>query len=306
MRAHHALAFAATLSVLFGACALAREAAPPPAAKATAPRPLLWKVSDADNSVYLLGSFHALKDSDYPLAASVDAAFADAEAIAFEVSPEEMNSPELGRQMMGAATFTDGGTLERSIDAATWQRLQAYLKKKGVDAAGLQRLEPWFVAIFVTMSEMEGMGYDSRQGLDRHLMAQAAKAGKPTLGLETALSQIRVLDGMTPEEQRESLAEALDDAAGFRERMEELHGLWRKGDEARLEALLAGDFRKKYPALYRRVNVERNQAWMPKVGAMLDGVRDKDTLVVVGTMHLLGADGLVSQLRAKGYRVERL
>jgi uncharacterized protein YbaP (TraB family) len=54
------------------------------------------------------------------------------------------------------------------------------------------------------------------------------------------------------------------------------------------------------------VNVERNQAWLPKLGAMLDGVRDQDTLVVVGTMHLLGADGLVSQLRAKGYRVERL
>jgi hypothetical protein len=30
------------------------------------PLPLLWKVSDADNAVYLLGSFHLLKDDDYP------------------------------------------------------------------------------------------------------------------------------------------------------------------------------------------------------------------------------------------------
>ena len=29
-------------------------------------------------------------------------------------------------------------------------------------------------------------------------------------------------------------------------------------------------------------------------------------LVVVGSMHLLGADGLVSQLKTRGYRVERL
>jgi uncharacterized protein YbaP (TraB family) len=306
MRASCAFALATLLSVLFGACALASDATTAAAVQAAAPRPLLWKVSDADNSVYLLGSFHALKASDYPLASSVDAAFADAESIAFEVSPEEMNSPELAQQMMGAARFADGGTLESSVDAATWKRLQAYSQKKGLDPTNLQGLEPWFVAIFVTMSEMEGMGYDSRQGLDRHLMAQAAEAGKRTLGLETALSQIRVLDGMSAEEQRESLAEALDDAAAFRERMEELHRLWRDGDEVRLEALLAGDFRAKYPALYRRVNVERNQAWMPKLGAMLDGVRDQDTLVVVGTMHLLGADGLVSQLRAKGYRVERL
>ena len=304
MRPLHAFTLATALAGLFGACALARDADAP--AALAAPRPLLWKVSDADNSIYLLGSFHALKDSDYPLAASVDAALADAEAVAFEVSPEEINSPELAQQMYGAARFADGGTLERSIDGATWKRLQAYAQQKGIDAASLQGFEPWFVAIFVTTSEMGKMGYDSKQGLDRHLMAQAAKAGKRTLGLETAMSQIRVLDGMSPEEQRESLSEALDDAAAFRERMEELHRLWRAGDEARLEQLLAGDFRRKYPALYRRVNVERNQAWMPKVGAMLDGVRDDDTLVVVGAMHLLGADGLVSQLRAKGYRVERL
>ena len=31
-----------------------------------------------------------------------------------------------------------------------------------------------------------------------------------------------------------------------------------------------------------------------------------DTLVVVGTLHLLGSDGVVEKLRAKGYTVERI
>src|SRR3546814_10148816 len=30
------------------------------------PPPLLWQASDADNTVYLLGSFHMLKPDDYP------------------------------------------------------------------------------------------------------------------------------------------------------------------------------------------------------------------------------------------------
>jgi len=115
MRALSAAALAFLL--LAGACALARDATPP--------RPLLWKVSDGDNSIYLLGSFHALKPSDYPLAASVDAAFADAESVAFEVSPEEMNSPALAQQMLGAAQIGDGATLQGTVDARTWQRLQA-------------------------------------------------------------------------------------------------------------------------------------------------------------------------------------
>ena len=44
-------------------------------AATTAPVPLLWKVSDRDNTLYLLGSLHLLKPSDYPLSADVDAAF---------------------------------------------------------------------------------------------------------------------------------------------------------------------------------------------------------------------------------------
>ena len=30
------------------------------------------------------------------------------------------------------------------------------------------------------------------------------------------------------------------------------------------------------------------------------------TLVVVGTLHLLGSDGVVERLRARGYHVERI
>jgi uncharacterized protein YbaP (TraB family) len=39
---------------------------------------------------------------------------------------------------------------------------------------------------------------------------------------------------------------------------------------------------------------------------MLDDSHGDDALVVVGTMHLLGPDGVVSQLRALGYKVQRL
>jgi uncharacterized protein len=39
---------------------------------------------------------------------------------------------------------------------------------------------------------------------------------------------------------------------------------------------------------------------------MLDGETSDDTLVVVGALHLLGEDGVVEKLRAKGYTVERV
>ena len=275
-------------------------------AAAQPPRPLLWKVSDADNHIYLLGSFHALKDSDYPLASSVDAAFVDSEALVFELSPEEMNSPELPKKLLAAAMLSNGKTLQQSMSGQSWERLRQYADKRNLPLQDYQQLEPWFVSLLISLREMALIGYDPKQGLDQHLVARAAQAGKRTGGLETADRQIAVLDSMSALEQQQSLSESLDSAKDFKTKIDQLHQFWRSGNAAALEELLALEFKRDYAQLYQRINVDRNQAWLPKIRRMLDEESRDETLVVVGSMHLLGADGLVSQLKARGYRVERL
>jgi uncharacterized protein YbaP (TraB family) len=270
-----------------------------------APVPLLWKVSDADNAVYLLGSFHALKPTDYPVAPAIDAAFKDAKLVAFEVPPEEMTSPELGMQMMQAAMQPQGGSLQSAIDPATYARVQAWCEKRGVAIEGMDVLEPWMVALIIQMTDMGRVGYDPEQGLDQQLIKRAGADGKRTMGLETGASQIAVLDGMSAEEQKQSLTEALDDSENQHE-LDQLHDQWRRGDVAALEAKLTVEFRKSYPSLYQRIDVDRNNAWVPKIRELLDGPGHDDAMVVVGTMHLLGPDGVVSQLQSKGYRVQRV
>ena len=58
--------------------------------------------------------------------------------------------------------------------------------------------------------------------------------------------------------------------------------------------------------LDKLLDVDRNDAWLPQIEKRLTGSKSDDTLVVVGTLHLLGADGLVEKLKAKGYKVERV
>ena len=289
---------AAACLVLVAACSQAK--AP------DAQRALLWKVSDADNAIYLLGSFHALRADDYPLPATVAAAFADAEALAFEVTPAEMESPQLAQQMAQAAMLPAGQSLSGVLAPTAWQRLQAYCQRNGMDAARFERVAPWFVTLSLSMVELQRSGFDPNLGLDRHLMQQAAKAGKPTAGLETAASQIAVISGMPMPMQRQFLDEFLDDDASTQGSVDALHDSWRRGDAAAIEKAMVQEMAVKYPELYRRIDVERNQAWLPKLRAMLDGEADDETLVVVGAMHLLGKDGLVQQLKSRGYRVERL
>ncbi|KAF1688129.1 hypothetical protein B1992_01555 [Pseudoxanthomonas broegbernensis] len=273
--------------------------------RAEPPVPLLWKVSDADNSIYLLGSFHLLGEDDYPLSADVQAAFADAEDLMFELSPEEAASGALPMQMAQAAMRRRAGDLRGDLGPELWARLQAYVASNKLSMAMLEGFEPWFIGLTVGILEMGKQGLNPALGLDRHFMEAAARAGKPAAGLEPASEQIAVLAGMSLDEQRQMLAEALQQAEEGPTQARRLHAAWRAGDAARLWNEMAAEMRRDYPALYARINVARNDAWLPKLEQRL-ARKDDDTLVVVGALHLLGGDGLVEKLRAKGYRVERI
>ena len=298
-----------------GACALVlctsvHAATPQPAAGAV-PVPLLWKVSDADNALYLLGSFHMLRPSDYPLAAEVQAAFDDAESVLFEIAPEEMDSPALALQMGQAAMRTDGSRLDAALPEATRQKLAAWstanaaaLQRSGVPADAMQLFEPWFVGLMVSIVDMSGRGLDPKLGLDQHFAGAARKAGKATAGLETGAEQIAFLDGMDPKEQLQFLDDALAQAG--KDDIDQLHAAWRNGDARRLWDAMAVEMQRKYPQLYRHINVERNDSWLPELRARLDAPGTDDTLVVVGALHLLGPDGVVEKLRKAGYEVERV
>lgn len=276
------------------------------AAQAEPPKPLLWKVSDADNSIYLLGSFHLLKDSDYPLADSTYAALEDAERVVFELSPAEMNDPALGQKMGAAAMRTDGKTLQQSLPEETWNQLLAYTTKRGLPIANFQPFEAWFISLMVSITEMQAVGLNPELGLDKHFAQRATEAGKPVSGLETGDQQIALFDGMDEKEQLQALQDTLAEVADIEAEIGRMHDLWRSGDGDALFAATGAEMKVEYPALYQRINVDRNKAWLPRLAGMLDDSDSDDTLVVVGAMHLLGEDGVVEMLKAKGYTVERL
>lgn len=276
-----------------------------PAARAAAPEPLLWKVESGHGSaLYLLGSFHLLQADDYPPAPSVMAAFGDADRVVFELAPQELGAPALAAAMRQAGTRA-GGRLQDELDPATWARLQALAAREGLALDALQGCKPWFVGLSLGVATMTRQGLDPALGLDRWFMERAAQAGKPTAGLERAQDQIALLDGMAAEEQRQLLDEALDQFDDDGGQARDLHDAWSAGDAARLQALAGEAMRRRYPRLYRRINVDRNRAWLPQLQDWLRPGQG-DTLVVVGALHLLGEDGVVQGLAARGYRVRRI
>lgn len=275
-------------------------------ASAGPPVPLLWKVQGRDGqTVWLLGSFHLLTAADYPLAHEVDAAFADARRVVFELPPDEANSPALQAAMLRAATRKAGSSLQDELGADAWRKLGDWCARSGVPLEAMANYKPWFVGLTVSIVSMTRQGLQPELGLDRHFMAAATQAGKQTAGLESAAEQIALLDGMSPAEQAQMLSEALDQDGSGENESRQLHALWRRGDADALWNGMAKKMQLAYPALYRRINVERNDRWLPEVERYLrDG--QGDTLVAVGSLHLLGSDGVVEKLRVRGYAVQRV
>jgi len=74
------------------------------------------------------------------------------------------------------------------------------------------------------------------------------------------------------------------------------------GNVAALETVLLQEFRES-PEVYRRLLVERNQAWAPKIAAC--AAEPKPCLVVVGGAHLVGPDSVVALLRSAGFTVDQ-
>ena len=59
-----------------------------------------------------------------------------------------------------------------------------------------------------------------------------------------------------------------------------------------------------YPNLYQRLVVDRNRNWLLRIEPLLD--RPGTTLVVVGALHLVGAESVVELLKKQGYAVKQL
>ncbi|WP_222564801.1 TraB/GumN family protein [Novilysobacter antarcticus] len=270
------------------------------------PVPLLWKVSDRNNAVYLLGSIHLLKEDDYPLSADIDAVFDDAARVIFEVSPEELGSPEASASFREAAKLPDGRTLSDLISPRLREKLHRLLARQGGSLEQVNQYSPWFVNLSLMLGLSHSLGFSAELGVDQYLMQRAQEAGKPTAGLETIDDQLRALADAPIAEQVVGLEDFLDRPQAMPGELAELHEAWRAGDVSRLEAIALNEMMVKTPRTYQMVNVERNQAWLPLLRGMLDGRGRDNVLVVVGAMHLLGDDGLLALLAQADYTVERV
>jgi uncharacterized protein YbaP (TraB family) len=260
----------------------------------------LWSVHRGENTLYLAGSVHALTPEAYPLSPAFEHAFAEAGTLV-----EEINLAEVGTaapMLLSKGMYLDGRRFDTVVSRETAALVAARMKASGLPPQMIQTMKPWMVMLTITALEAQRAGFDPNLGLDKHFFDRATAAGKRVEGLETAASQLDRLDRMPVSAQEQLLLSTLNELDTIEDSLQRIVAAWKRGDSTEIETTLLGAF-DGYPAAYASLIVERNRNWMPQIEACF--ARSRPCLVVVGAAHLVGADGLLSALRARGYRVEQ-
>jgi uncharacterized protein len=257
----------------------------------------LWELHGKHNTVYLLGSIHVLRQSDYPLAAPVLDAYANAKSLLMEVNLEEISSEQVQAEMLGSAMLPEGKTLPEILGSRRYERANVLAREVGVDLSNFDPFAPWFAAEAISQMQLAQLGFQPEAGVEMYLLKRARTDGKSVDGLETVHDQISLFQNMSMDTQAEYLMSSLEQAKDLSSQVDSMVQAWKRGDSQwfvnQMHSELGRD-----PALYQAVLGSRNRKWLPKIEALLND--DKNYLVIVGTGHLVGPGSVIDLLKKDG------
>jgi uncharacterized protein YbaP (TraB family) len=288
-------------------CCFAFTGAAPPAAGDSAPIHFLWKVTGSKGVVYLLGTIHAAKADFYPLPSIIEDSFEKADTLIEEIDiSQPVEAARAQRGLIEEGSYPNGDTITNHLSEITRSHLAAYLKKGDLPEPAVARMRPWLVSMLVEQRELQRMGFDPSYGLDQHFLEEARRSHKQIGALEDAESQLKMLSSLSEELQDRLLLGSLVDIEKSRDVLDSLTEAWQSGDAAAMQEVIISSVRD-YPQLkplMTKLFDDRNTAMTAKIERFLQ--TPKIYFVAVGAGHVVGDQGILSQLQRKNFRVEQL
>ena len=274
------------------------------ARKAARDRGLLWKITRDGASSHLYGTVHVGKLEWSLPGPKLGAALGASTTIALEIDPTD---PTLAGRMSAPAASAP------ALSAELQQRLSRRL-----DAACLtpplreymERQHPMLRAVTLGLLEARWEGLDVSYGQEILLAGFGRSTQRRIVSLETPESQLALMLPATAGELEGAIASLLDqlDDGAVRRSVVRLGAAWERSDvgmfedyERWCECVRNDDDR----ALMRRLLHDRNGPMAERIDA-LHREGKGGLFAAVGTLHMVGPQGLPALLRARGFTVERI
>lgn len=294
------------LLAAFAGAAYAEDKPPPEQAPAleqplTPVRPALFVAHDDDSTIYLFGTVHIRRPGSEWGGAAAQAALAEAEEVWTEMDISDATQQEVQVLVFNRGFAPPDQPLSSLLNEYERKRLREAIARTQLAPAMFERMRPWLAALILSVAPAMQAGYQASAGVDNAVVDGAGDARLRTF--ETAEQQVNFFVNLSDAAQRAFLLDSIRTANEDIAVNDPAEQAWERGDLAALEALVIEDFRA-YPELYEVLITQRNQVWVETLMRELNGAGVD--FVAVGAAHLLGQDGLVELLRARGVAVERV
>jgi uncharacterized protein YbaP (TraB family) len=241
--------------------------------------PAMFVVHDADTTIYIFGTFHAL----------------------------DANTQWFDRQVRNAFESSNELVLETLVPEGPHQPVQF---GSGFRPPSVTPSASFLATTRMAISAGQAQGMQVDNGADMVLRRYAEAEGKPVEGLETLQSQFNMFQHLPPspppaparvvkagqpvgESQMQSLSAAMAD----------MQSAWKRGDQTVFVNMLS-QLKAASPTTYRMMFTERNARWADWIRARMQ--TPGTVFVAVGAGHLAGKDSLLVQLAERGIPSQRV
>ncbi len=262
-------------------------------------RGLIYRVKKGKTQFWLAGSVHRLRQEDYPMPAAYERAYEACSKVVFEVHPAELEAVTTRQRFQEISTLPQNGSLQLEVPEDLWDEVVVVSKSIKADLASVAAFRPWFAALYLTEKAYDHLGISNFFGTDNYYERRCYRDAKPIGGLESPKEMFdSLLKVATPKaEGLQTLRDSLKSLKGIGETLENLIRQWKAGDVEKLTVMFE-EAARTGAEINRRLLVDRSQCWVDRISSKLNG-----SLVLPGFGHLLGKQGMVALLHAKGWEV---
>jgi len=285
------LALALALALLPTACN-----GPPPVEA----RPALWRVRDADTTIWLLGTIHVLPANVRWQTDAVREAIEASDALVLELPDDPQGTAAAFRRASRANGLP---TITERVPPGRKPALAAAAAAAHVTLDTLSAMKTWAAALSIASGANQAEGASRDNGLEAVLAGRFKARGKRLGALETAAEQFAAFDALPEPAQRVLLDRAIDAASHASADYRTTLAAWAAGDERRIAATIDPALRAA-PALEEALVTRRNARWSAAIIRRM--AAPGRVLVAVGVGHLVGERSVPAMLRAHGMKVERV
>ena len=261
--------------------------------------PAMWKVSDADSSIYLFGSIHVFTREFDWRTPEFDRALKAADLVYFEMVFDEAAYATIGRMTLVEGRMRGGQTLWDILTADQAETVRHAIASSGLDPAAFDFMRPWMAELMLSGGMVQGAKVGVELQVDAEVPAEKKR------GLETAEEQMGFFSAVSEADQIANLVSTAEQMAlvDNRQIIEDLTDAWAAGEVDALDVLNredlgGGDVR------FDRLITQRNKRWISQFETLL--ADNDNALVIVGAGHLVGDVGVPELMRQAGYTVERV